>query len=68
MPTPQKYREVARFLRSQGWVELRQKGSHVTWGNAHGSGRVVIPMHREVSAGVFKQLLALFPTPPEGWR
>lgn len=65
MPRPQKDRDVARFLRSQGWVELRQKGSHVMWGNADGEGRIVVPAHGEVSAGVVKQL---FPTAPQAWR
>ena len=68
MPRPQKYRDVARFLRSQGWVELRQKGSHVTWGSADGPGRLVVPAHGEVLAGVVKQPLDLFPAAPQGWR
>lgn len=68
MPRPQKYRDVVRFLRSQGWVELRQKGSHVVWDNPNGPGRIVVAAHGEVSAGVVKQLLDLFPDAPQAWR
>ena len=33
MPTPQKYRDVVKFLKSQGWVLLRQgRGSAELWG------------------------------------
>jgi predicted RNA binding protein YcfA (HicA-like mRNA interferase family) len=69
MPRPQKYRDVIKFLRSQGWIVLRQgKGSHVIWGQPDGSSWLSIPAHGEISAGIVKQLVRIFPNAPEGWR
>ncbi|NQX25984.1 type II toxin-antitoxin system HicA family toxin [Microbacteriaceae bacterium VKM Ac-2854] len=69
MPRPQKYRDVIRVLRSQGWVLLRQgKGSHELWGLPDESVKESIPHHREVTAGVIRQLIAKLPDPPTEWR
>jgi predicted RNA binding protein YcfA (HicA-like mRNA interferase family) len=66
---PQKYRDVAKFLRSQGWQRLRDgKGSHEWWGDPDGKGRISIPAHGEVSAGVVRQIVAVFPATPPSWR
>jgi predicted RNA binding protein YcfA (HicA-like mRNA interferase family) len=69
MPKPQKYRDVARFLRSQGWFVLRQpSGSHVVWSSADGR-TFSIARHREVSVGVIRELLREFPdSTPNHWR
>lgn len=69
MPKPQKYRDVAKFLRSQGWVVLRQgKGSHEIWGNPKDLRMMItIPRH-EVSAGIVRQIIAAFPDAPSNWR
>jgi len=68
MPRPQKYRDVVRVLRSQGWVLLRQgKGSHELWGLPDESVKVVLPRHRDVSAGIVGQLSKALPEVPENW-
>lgn len=69
MPKPQKYRDVVKFLRSQGWVFLRQgKGSHELWGLPDESVKESVPHHREVSAGVIQQLAKKLPEIPQEWR
>jgi predicted RNA binding protein YcfA (HicA-like mRNA interferase family) len=70
MPKPQKYREVAAFLRSKGWKLLRQgKGSHEFWGLAESGSRLSLPRHRSVSAGIVKQIVELYPDEvPTGWK
>ena len=39
----------------QGWVVLRQKGSHLILGK--GNDRETIPMHKELKKGLEKSLL-----------
>ncbi|TFB89383.1 type II toxin-antitoxin system HicA family toxin [Cryobacterium sp. TMT1-3] len=69
MPRAQKYRDVVRFLRSQGWVLLRQgKGSHELWGLPDESVKESIPAHGDVSAGVVGQLMKKLPAFPPSWR
>lgn len=69
MPKPQKYRDVVKFLKSQGWVFLRQaKGSHEMWGLPDGSVKESIPKHGEVTAGIVGQLMKKLPTYPSEWR
>lgn len=38
--------ELLRALRQDGWVELRQRGSHVILDHPVKAGLVVIPMHK----------------------
>jgi predicted RNA binding protein YcfA (HicA-like mRNA interferase family) len=69
MPKPQKYRDVVKILRSQGWILLRQgKGSHELWGKPDESIKESIPKHGEVSAGVIGQLIKKLPTVPSNWK
>lgn len=69
MPKPQKYRDVIRFLKSQGWVFLRDaKGSHEIWGDPETGAYISIPNHKEISAGIIRQIIAVFPDAPQGWR
>lgn len=69
MPKPQRYRDVTKFLRSRGWVLLRQaKGSHEMWGPEDGTMGISIPAHKEVSAGVIRQIIAEFPDAPQNWK
>lgn len=69
MPKPQKYRDVVKVLRSQGWVLLRQgKGSHEVWGLPDESVKETVPRHSEVSAGVIQQLMKKLPEAPREWR
>ncbi|OVE79048.1 hypothetical protein BVY00_01385 [bacterium G20] len=41
-----KPQQVVRVLKKSGFVELRQKGSHLILYNRATSRRVVIPMHK----------------------
>lgn len=69
MPKPQKYRDVIKFLKSQGWVFLRDgKGSHEIWGDPNSGAYISIPAHKEISAGVVRQIMQAFPNAPQGWR
>ncbi|MBH0022607.1 MULTISPECIES: type II toxin-antitoxin system HicA family toxin [unclassified Salinibacterium] len=69
MPKPQKYRDVIKVVRANGWVFLRDaKGSHELWGLPDGSIKAVIPRHGEVSAGVVGQLMKNLPEIPQNWR
>ncbi|HLZ10003.1 MAG TPA: type II toxin-antitoxin system HicA family toxin [Chloroflexota bacterium] len=38
--------ELLRAFRRDGWVELRQRGSHVILGHGTKAGLVVVPMHK----------------------
>ena len=43
-------KELEKEFRQQGWVFIRQRGSHVT---LHKNGdAVVIPMHKELKKGL----------------
>lgn len=48
-------KEMKRLFEKHGWIELRQKGSHVIMGK--GSERETIPMHRELKKGLEQKLL-----------
>lgn len=51
------YRELEKILRSLGYKDIRQKGSHVTWSN--GNNKVTVPKHgsRDIPKGT---LLSIF--------
>ncbi|MCI1749572.1 MAG: type II toxin-antitoxin system HicA family toxin [Acidipropionibacterium sp.] len=69
MPKPQKYRDVVRFLRAQGWVLLRQaKGSHEIWSDPATGAKLSLPVHGEISAGIIKQIIREVPGTPTSWR
>lgn len=44
-------RELVRFLKAQGFVELRQSGSHLTLFHEGRSVAVTIPVHTAVDVG-----------------
>lgn len=67
MVKPQKYRDVARFLRSQGWRHVRTKGSHEMWEGPDGE-KQSIPRHSQVSAGVVRQIIERLPGTPANWK
>ncbi|MCF4006138.1 type II toxin-antitoxin system HicA family toxin [Corynebacterium uropygiale] len=68
MAKPQKYKTVVKFLRSMGWTLQRQgKGSHEVWAGPDG-GRLVIPHHREISAGVVADIIKKVPNTPKNWK
>ncbi|MFD4421044.1 type II toxin-antitoxin system HicA family toxin [Agromyces sp. NPDC058484] len=69
MPKPQKYRDVIKVVRANGWVFLRDaKGSHELWGLPDESAKESIPHHGEVSAGIIGQLIKKLPNTPQSWR
>ena len=48
-------KEMIKLYEADGWVILRQKGSHVQMGK--GTKRETIPLHRELKKGLEKKLL-----------
>lgn len=65
----QKYKDVVAVLRAHGWVMLRTaKGNHEVWGEPGGTAKVTVPHHREVSAGVLRQLVKQLTDVPDSWR
>jgi predicted RNA binding protein YcfA (HicA-like mRNA interferase family) len=52
-------RELTRALRRAGFVELRQRGSHVSLEKrtADGYWRTVVPLHREIRPGTLSDIL-----------
>ena len=44
-------RELVRFLKSQGFVEDRQSGSHLTLWNGDGKISVTVPVHTGMDLG-----------------
>lgn len=69
MTKRQKYRDVAKFLRSEGWEIVRTRGSHEIWKSEDGTMTLAVAQHAgEVSAGIVKQLQAVFPNTPKNWN
>lgn len=66
----QKTRTVLKHLRRRGWIRLRDgSGSHEIWGLPDGSKRASIPTgHREVSAGVLRQIERAGALLPREWK
>jgi len=48
-------KEMLNRFKKNGWIELRQSGSHVIVGK--GSLRETIPMHKELKKGLEQKLL-----------
>ena len=48
-------KEMIKLFEKNGWVVLRQKGSHVQVGK--GENRETIPMHKELAKGLEHKLL-----------
>lgn len=64
-----KYRDVARFLRSNDWEIARIKGSHEIWKSEDGTMSLSVATHGgEVSAGIVKQIQDVFSNTPESWN
>ncbi len=52
---PMSGKEMIKLFEKNGWVVLRQKGSHVQVGK--GENRETIPMHKELAKGLEHKLL-----------
>ena len=48
-------KEMLKMFKKEGWVELRQSGSHVIIGKQHLCE--TIPMHKELKKGLEQKLL-----------
>lgn len=72
MPKPQKYRDVIRVAKANGWMLIRRgKGDHEIWGlpDAHtANDKHTIPHHSQVSAGIIGDLIKKLPHTPHNWR
>lgn len=69
MTKRQKYRDVEKFLRSQGWAFARKRGSHEIWKSEDGAMSISIVAHNgEVSPGIIRQIQAAFPDTPKKWN
>ena len=64
----QKYRDVARFLRSKGWEPVRTRGSHEIWQPSGGGQSLSVVQHNgQVSPGIVRQVQQLWSDTPPGW-
>ena len=72
MPKPQKYRDVIKVLKANGWTLIRSgKGDHEIWGRDGANtfaDKHTIPHHKEVSAGIIGDLIKKLPSTPTNWR
>jgi predicted RNA binding protein YcfA (HicA-like mRNA interferase family) len=53
-------KEVAKIAKTQGWVEVRSRGSHHTFRHPERPDHLVIPWAntgRELSSGLVKQIM-----------
>ena len=51
-------RQVLRVLRRDGWIEVRQAGSHVQLQHPSKSGRVTVALHRgDLPTGTLRSIL-----------
>ncbi|MGM0474188.1 MAG: type II toxin-antitoxin system HicA family toxin [Bacteroidota bacterium] len=54
-----KYNELFRLLKKEGWIIIRQKGSHVIMRHPDSKIQITIPFHsgKEVKQGLMKTIL-----------
>ena len=65
----QKYRDVSRFLRAQGWENTRTRGSHHIRQSEDRSQTLSLPVHGDiVKAGIVRQVQTAFPNTPDSWN
>jgi predicted RNA binding protein YcfA (HicA-like mRNA interferase family) len=52
-------REVCRILQRHGFVEVRQRGSHIVMQRRTGAGTVTVPIpdHRELAIGTLLSII-----------
>jgi predicted RNA binding protein YcfA (HicA-like mRNA interferase family) len=67
---PLPFREVARRLEQAGFSVVSQKGSHVKFQKITPAGTLIaiVPMRREVPAGIIRSLLKQAGITPEQWE
>jgi predicted RNA binding protein YcfA (HicA-like mRNA interferase family) len=54
-----KYNELFRLLKKDGWIEIRQKGSHVILGHPEKQEQLTVPYHasKEIKKGLLTAIL-----------
>ena len=54
-----KYNELFRLLKKDGWIEIRQKGSHVILEHPEKQEQLTVPFHasKEVKKGLLTAIL-----------
>jgi len=54
-----KYDDLFKLLRQNGWVEVRQRGSHITMIHPPGKENLIVPYHagKEVKKGMLQSIL-----------
>jgi mRNA interferase HicA len=54
-----KYDDLFKLLRQNGWIELRQKGSHIIMKHLSGTANISVPYHagKEVKKGMLQAIL-----------
>lgn len=54
-----KYGELFRILEREGWIIVRQSGSHCVLENPQRPGKIIIPFHagKEVKIGLLRSIL-----------
>jgi len=51
-------KDVVRFLKRQGFIEKRQRGSHLVLQHSTGGFRTVVPVHLgDLPTGLFRRIL-----------
>lgn len=55
-----KTKEIIKLIENDGWVLVRQRGSHQQYKHPHKKGLVTIPVHRlssDITTGLEKSIL-----------
>jgi predicted RNA binding protein YcfA (HicA-like mRNA interferase family) len=54
-----KYSELFRIIKQNGWIEIRQTGSHVIFRHSERETQLTVPNHgnKEVKTGLLKAIL-----------
>lgn len=54
-----KYSELLRMLKQDGWVEIRQSGSHVIMQHPQRNTQLTVPNHgsKEIGKGLLQKIL-----------
>ena len=61
-------REVVKIFLSAGWVESRQKGSHIILTKSGHLASLSVPDHREVARGTLRSLIRAAGMSPEEFQ
>ena len=68
MVASQQTRKVVAALRAAGFTPDRTVGSHTVWKHASGVSITVPDGHREISPGVYREILAAIKESQKEWQ